>query len=72
MSGDEARSWLEKALALAPLTPWATAYRYPSDDPATAPAVPSDSDIEKWLEKIERFMARIESEMTPPSTDGGK
>jgi HEPN domain-containing protein len=62
-----------EALALAPLTPWATAYRYPSDDPATAPAVPSDSDIEKWLEKIERFMARIESEMTPPpSTDGGK
>ncbi len=53
-----------EALALVPLTPWATAYRYPSDDPATAPAVPSDSDIEKWLERIESFVAHIESEMT--------
>lgn len=34
------------AQALAPLTPWATAFRYPQDDPYTATPVPTESDIQ--------------------------
>lgn len=35
-----------EALGLAPLTPWATAYRYPADDPALEPPPPTLTEIE--------------------------
>lgn len=43
------------AQALAPLTPWATAYRYPSDDPMTATPLPTMRAIEGALGAISVF-----------------
>lgn len=58
----------DAACALVPLTPWATAYRYPSEDPATAPAVPRASDIERWLERVVEFSKNVQNEIESTST----
>lgn len=47
------------AQALAPLTPWATAYRYPSDDPMTATPLPTVAEIEQALEAVRGFRMKI-------------
>ncbi|MBE7249472.1 MAG: HEPN domain-containing protein [Actinomycetospora chiangmaiensis] len=46
----------EQALALADLTPWATAFRYPADDPHTAQPVPGKAEIERRLAAAEAFI----------------
>ena len=47
------------AQALGALTPWATAWRYPADDPATAAPLPEATEIEQWAEKVEAFLNAV-------------
>lgn len=47
------------AQALAPYTPWATAYRYPEDDPWTATPVPTDAEIEAARRTVTDFRDRL-------------
>lgn len=47
------------AQALAPLTPWATAYRYPNDDPMTATPLPTLAEIEAALAQVRDFRRRL-------------
>jgi HEPN domain-containing protein len=47
------------AQALAPLTPWAIAYRYPDDDPMTASPVPSVAEIETALGAVRAFRSAL-------------
>lgn len=58
-----------EAHAMAPYTPWATAYRYPDDDPATATPVPSDDEIEAAREVVTAFRERLLDLLrsTPPA-----
>ncbi|MBM6583343.1 HEPN domain-containing protein [Microvirga sp. BT689] len=53
------------AQALGALTPWPTAWRYPSDDPATAAPLPEATEVEQWTEKVEAFMNAVMSEIAP-------
>lgn len=46
----------DAAVELSRLTPWATAFRYPADDPLTAEPLPSRDEIERWLVKAEWFV----------------
>lgn len=48
-----------EAQALTPLTPWATAYRYPSDDPLTATPLPTVAEIEEALERVKWFRIKM-------------
>ena len=45
----------EEALAFAPLTRWATAFRYPAESWKTAMAVPGAGEARAWLARIEAF-----------------
>lgn len=47
------------AIALAALTPWATAFRYPDEDPATAAELPGASELAAWLARLEAFRAAV-------------
>jgi len=51
------------AWGLAHLTPWATAFRYPSDDPAAAPPIPSAFELARELNLITAFLNRVEAEI---------
>ncbi|HXY57754.1 MAG TPA: HEPN domain-containing protein [Methylocystis sp.] len=51
------------AWSLAHLTPWATVFRNPSDDPAAAPPVPSVSDIARELNLNTAFLDQVEAEI---------
>jgi HEPN domain-containing protein len=53
------------AQALGALTPWATAWRYPADDPATAAPLPEAAEIEQWAEKVEAFLNAVMLEIAP-------
>jgi HEPN domain-containing protein len=53
------------AQALGALTPWATAWRYPADDPATAAPLPEAAEIERWAEKVEAFLNTVMLEIAP-------
>jgi HEPN domain-containing protein len=55
----------EDAHALGALTPWATAWRYPADDPATAAPLPEAAEIEQWAEKVEAFLNAVTVEVAP-------
>lgn len=56
-------SLAQQASALAPLSPWATAWRYPADDPATAAPPPPADEIARWLERIETFAHAVAQEI---------
>jgi HEPN domain-containing protein len=51
------------AWALAHLTPWATAFRYPPDDPASSPPVPTVSSIKAELNRITALVDSVEAEI---------
>lgn len=53
-----ANPFREQARPLAGLTPWATAFRYPTDDPLTAEPLTSKADLERHLDGAE---ARVEA-----------
>ena len=53
----------DSASALAPLTPWATAFRNPPDDPASAPTAPSAIEIQSYLELLFAFVNAVEAEI---------
>lgn len=52
--------------ALAALTPWATAYRYPHDDPVTAPAPPAPTEIETWRGRVDALIKEVAADLLPP------
>ena len=53
------------AQALAALSPWATAWRYPADDPATAAPLPEAAEIVRWAEKVGAFLSAVTVEVAP-------
>lgn len=57
-----------RARALTDLTVWATAFRYPSDDPFTAQPSPMKGDVEHRLDDAAAFVeaAAVEVLGTPP------
>ena len=55
----------EDAQALGALTPWAIAWRYPADDPATAAPLPEAAEIKQWAEKVEAFLNAVTVEVAP-------
>jgi HEPN domain-containing protein len=60
----------EDAAALIALTPWATAFRYPAEDPATAAQPPAATELAVWLARLEalrdRVAAMVPLEPEPP------
>lgn len=52
-------------LPLARFTPYATAYRYPVDDPMGVPPSPSAEEIAGWVAEIEAAMAAFQSSLGP-------
>ena len=54
----------EKLIAL---TPWATAFRYPSDDDDTESVTPDDKELERWRKIIADFIGEIATEITNPN-----
>lgn len=54
-----------KALPLSSLTPWATAFRYPADDPMTAQPLPSRDEIERSLDETEAFVEAVAGQVEP-------
>lgn len=52
-----------QALALSDLTPWATAYRYPADDPLTAQPLPTKQEIEIRLDEAESFVEAVAAQV---------
>ncbi|MDP4021330.1 HEPN domain-containing protein [Methylobacterium sp. NEAU 140] len=55
-AGDPLRT---SALLMSDLTPWATAFRYPADDPLTAEPLPPKDEIERRLDAAEAFIAAV-------------
>lgn len=55
-----------QAHVLADLTPWATAFRYPADDPHTAEPAPDKPEIERRLAAVEAFIAAAEARISGP------
>lgn len=49
----------EQAEQLAGLTPWATAFRYPADDPLTAEPLPAKAELERTLDAAEAFVEAV-------------
>lgn len=54
-----------QALSLSYLTPWATACRYPADDPMTAEPPPAGSQIEHDLLQAEAFIEAVAQRVAP-------
>ena len=54
----------EQARPLAGLTPWATAFRYPTDDPLTAEPLPTKADLERHVEGAEALAAVVARHVT--------
>lgn len=54
------------AQRLSDLTPWATAFRYPSDDPVTAQTPPTKQDLDRRLKDVEAFVEAAGRQVTPP------
>lgn len=48
-----------QAQNLSDLTPWATAFRYPADDPFTAQPLPTKHDVERRLDEAEAFVDAV-------------
>lgn len=61
----------DEALSLSYLTPWATAYRYPADDPMTAEPPPTRSDVTHDLVRAEAFVEAVAHRVFPPPSGGG-
>lgn len=56
---------LGDAAALAPISPWATAFRYPVDDPYTAEPLPDVSTVQDILDGIADLREKIALEIGP-------
>jgi hypothetical protein len=56
------------ANALAVLTPWATAFRYPTDDPILASVLPTSAEIESWRSRVETFIGNVAAEIPKPQS----
>lgn len=56
-----------QAQQLAGLTPWATAFRYPADDPLTAEPLPAKSVLERHLDMAEAFVEAVARRVTQAS-----
>ncbi|HYG87097.1 MAG TPA: HEPN domain-containing protein [Azospirillum sp.] len=54
----------EEAMAFDDLTDWATAFRYPAEDPATAEPVPDARDVSGRCEALKGFRARVGAFLT--------
>ena len=48
-----------QAQALSDITPWATAFRYPADDPFTAQPLPTKQEIESRLTEAEALIEAV-------------
>jgi len=48
-----------EAIGFDDLTDWATAFRYPAEDPATAEPVPDASDVRHRFEALQGFRSRV-------------
>lgn len=44
---------------LVPLTPWATVFRYPADDPATAAPLPAEADLMLALADVQALLSAL-------------
>jgi len=64
----EAHPLRDDAAALVALTPWATAFRYPADDPATATRPPAATELAAWLARLESMRRRVAAVLQPSST----
>jgi len=60
------QTWPLKPLLqpLARLTPYATAYRYPLDDPFSAPPVPEIAEVEQWVSEITQARQALMASLT--------
>lgn len=59
-----------RAQGLSDLTPWATVFRYPSDDPFTAQPLPAKQEIERSLDEAEALVEAVALQVAasaPPS-----
>ncbi len=56
-----------QAQQLSHLTPWATAFRYPADDPFTAQPLPAKRDIERKLDDVDAFVDAVALQIAPPA-----
>ena len=62
---------LGDAVALVPISPWATAFRYPADDPYTAEPLPDASTVQDILNGINELRDKIALEVgSRPSCPG--
>ena len=61
-----------QALSLSSLTPWATAYRYPADDPMTAEPPPAESDVAHDLTRAEAFVEAVAHRVVPAPPSRGR
>lgn len=57
----------QQAQMLSDLTPWATAYRYPADDPFTAQSLPTKAEIEIRLAEVEIFIGAVAAQVARPA-----
>ena len=57
----------QQAQMLTDLTPWATAYRYPADDPFTAQSLPAKAEIEIRLAEVEIFIGAVAAQVARPA-----
>ena len=53
-----------RAQHLSDLTPWATSFRYPADDPFTVQPLPSKGEIECRLDEAEAFLEAVATQIT--------
>lgn len=60
-----------QALSLAYMTPWATAYRYPADDPVTAEPPLTGSQIEHDLLQAESLIEAVACRVDPAPPSRG-
>ena len=57
-----------QARSLASLTPWATAFRYPADDPFTAEPPPPKEVVERRLAEVEAFVEAVAAQIASTRT----
>ena len=55
----------DDAAALIALTPWATAFRYPADDPTPAAEPSAATELAAWLARLEAMRDRVAASSTP-------
>ena len=61
---------LGDAILLVPISPWATAFRYPVDDPYTAEPLPDASEVQRILDKIGELRDKVAVDLGPRPSSG--